>query len=70
MNSTYGKDHKLAKLIISTIVGILITAAQLSEMPWSIGLNLAAVYVWFFGVNPMGYLIESVKRHPHSHDKI
>jgi len=68
--SNYEKDHLLAKFIIAAIVGILITSAQLSAMPITLILNVLAVYVWFFGVNPTAYLIETLKKHVHKHSKI
>lgn len=68
--NTYDKDHKLAKLIIAIIVTMLITAAQLSGLPASLILNGVAVFVWFFGVNPLGYVIESIFKHEHKHSKL
>jgi|DEB0MinimDraft_10_1074344.scaffolds.fasta_scaffold00875_12 fatty acid desaturase len=68
--SNYKQDHVLAKLIIAVIVAILITGAQLSNMPISLILNISAVFVWFFGVNPLAYLIEEIRGHSHKHDKL
>lgn len=70
MLNTYGRDHLVAKFIVASVVACLITGAQVSEMPWSIALNLAAVYIWFFGINPVAYIVEWVLKHPHLHNKL
>jgi hypothetical protein len=63
--SNYSKDHKLAKLIMALIVcGLLYIDGSLTLLQWS------AVLIWVFGVNPIAYLIESVLKHPHKHDKV
>ena len=69
MNS-YDKDHLIAKLIIATIVTVLISLAQITALPYRMVLNGLAVFIWFFGVNPMGYLIETILKHKHSHKKL
>ncbi len=66
----YKKDHTIAKLIVAIIVSILITLAQLSSMPINLILNILAIFIWFFGVNPIGYAIESLLNHKHKHDKL
>jgi ACR3 family arsenite efflux pump ArsB len=68
--SDYKQDHVLAKLIIAIVVAILITGAQISSMPISLVLNIVAIFVWFFGVNPLAYLIEEIRGHSHKHDKL
>ena len=68
--NAYNQDHKLAKFIVCNLVIILISLAQMLELPYSLILNALAVYAWFFGVNPLGYLIESIKGHNHGHDKL
>lgn len=66
--SDYDKDHLLAKLIIAIIVSVLLTISQLIGLPWSLILNVVAVFIWLFGVNPLGYLIETVRHHIHKHN--
>ena len=66
----YKQDHKLAKFIVAGIVSVLITIAQLADMPFSLIFNVIAVYVWLFGVNPTAYMIETVLHHKHKHDKL
>lgn len=68
--SNYDKDHLIAKAIVAVVVSILITAAQLADFPYSLILNNIAVFVWFFGVNPTGYLIESICKHAHKHRRL
>lgn len=68
--SNYKQDHILAKLIIAIIVAILITGAQISTMPISLVLNAVAIFIWFFGVNPTAFIIESIRGHSHKHDKL
>lgn len=63
--SRYCQNHKLAKLIMALIVcGLLAFDGSLSLLQWM------AVLVWVFGVNPIGYFIETLRKHPHEHDKI
>lgn len=68
--NNYDKDHKLAKLIVAIVVTCLITLAQFSELPYSLILNGVSVFVWFFGVNPTAYVIESILKHEHKHKKL
>lgn len=68
--SEYKTDHVLAKLIIAVVVTTLITIAQVSGFPVSAILNGLAVFIWFFGVNPVAYLIEEIRGHAHKHDKL
>ena len=70
MKTHYDKDHKIAKFIVCNIVVVLITLAQINELPYSLILNGLAVYIWFFGVNPIGYLVETIKGHDHEHPKV
>jgi hypothetical protein len=65
--STYQQDHKLAKLIVFALV---ILCMLLNQMFQSILLNILSVGIWFFGVNPVAYIIETIKGHPHKHDKV
>lgn len=68
--NTYDKDHKIAKLVVATVVTVLITLAQLAALPYSLILNGLSVFIWFFGVNPVGYIIESILNHEHKHNKL
>lgn len=63
--SVYQQNHKLAKLIMSIIVcALLYLDGSLSIYAW------AAVIVWVFGVNPIAYVIEAIRRQDHKHDKL
>ena len=66
----YASDHRLAKFIVANVVAIVITVAQLTTLPLSMFLNLAAIYVWFFGVNPVQWIIESLRNHSHKVTKL
>lgn len=65
--SRYTKNHKLAKLIVCFIV----TALMLLNREYNvIYLDVAAVIVWFWGVNFSAYIIEAVQGVEHEHDKL
>lgn len=68
--SRYKKDHLIAKFIVSNLVVILVTLAQMSELPYSLILNGIAIYTWFFGVNFVAYIIETIFKHEHKHEKL
>lgn len=63
----YERDHFIGKFIVATIVASLITAAQMVEFPVSLFLNILAVYVWFFGINPVCHLLELALGHRSKH---
>lgn len=62
---TYTADHRVAKLIVC-ISYIVLGAVSIETNNPYIALVLGTV-VWFFGVNTVGYLIESLRGHPHQH---
>lgn len=68
---TYKKDHKLAKLVcllINTLLFILYF--NLTNEFFKYILFFVANATYFFGVNSIGYLIESIRHHKHKHDII
>lgn len=67
----YRQDHKLAKLaclLINTILFILYFNLTNEILKYIIFIVANATY--FFGVNTIGYLIESIRNHNHKHDRI
>lgn len=66
----YKQVHITAKLIVCIVVTTLISIAQVVGLPLSIFLNGIAVFIWFFGVNAVGYAIEEVLHCKHFHDKL
>lgn len=61
----YALTHKLSKLIVCLIVlGLLFLDGNLTVYSGII------VFVWFFGVNSVGYLLESMLHYRHKHDKV
>ena len=67
----YKRDHNLAKLIcflINTILFILYF--NLTNETIKIILFVVANATYFFGVNTIGFIIESICKHPHKHNKI
>ena len=64
MNAKYEYEyvHKTAKAITCTIVIGLLLFDQRS-------LDILAVIVWFFAVNPIGYLLEEICKIKHRHGK-
>lgn len=63
----YQSDHCIAKAIIC-FAYILVGIASIETSNPYIALVLGTI-IWFFGVNTTGYLIESVRQHPHCHNK-
>lgn len=63
----YKQDHTIAKTVIFCIVVLLLVVNRDLDM---VELDILAVFVWLFGVNPIAYLVESLRKHPHNHDKI
>lgn len=57
----YAIDHKLAKVIVCAIV---ITLLLVNESGGRL-LDILAVVVWFFGINPTQYCIETFMKHKH-----
>lgn len=64
----YKQDHKTAKTVICSIVIMLVMISKYVSFPVSLIIEALAVITWFFGVNPMGYLVEKVRKHKHKHD--
>jgi hypothetical protein len=63
----YDKDHKIAKVIVcSTVIALLVINRSLD----SVYLDVFAVVVWFFGINPIARLLEIVFKHSKKHDLI
>lgn len=65
----YRKDHKLAKLICFLINTILfIIYFNLTNTVLQYILFITVNFTYFFGVNTIGYIIESIKHHKHKHE--
>lgn len=62
----YDKVHHWAKAIVCTSVIILILLGRHLDI---ICIDVAAVVIWFFGVNPVAYVIESVLKLKHRHSR-
>jgi hypothetical protein len=58
---TYSQDHKLAKFILYVII-VLLVANTFTEF--------LGITIWIWGLNPIAYLVESARKHPHQHDKL
>ena len=65
--SNYDRDHKLAKVLIAVLIIILLVTANFLK-EYSLIININIVIIWFFGVNFMGRIIESIRKHAHNHD--
>ena len=63
----YKQDHKIAKTIVCFLVISLLLLSRHYNLVY---LDIIAVVVWMFGVNAIGYLIETIRGHQHRHDKI
>lgn len=70
----YDQDHKLAKTIMfiyQVVVTVLITYVLIVENPiYILPLFIAKELGYFFGVNTVGYIIETIKHHKHKHNKV
>jgi ABC-type polysaccharide/polyol phosphate export permease len=64
-NTMYDQDHKIAKFIIYVVIMVLVLIPIDSPLK-----ELLAVTIWFWGLNPIAYLVESVRKHPHQHRKL
>lgn len=63
----YDKIHKTAKSIVFCGVVACLIAAKVSGL---IVLDIVAVAIWFFGVNPVAYLLETFLHVKHQHNRI
>lgn len=60
----YHQDHLLAKILLAIILTVLALIEGFSV------LSIVMVWLWLFGTNPLAYVIEKVRNHPHKHDKV
>lgn len=65
--SEYDKVHRTAKVITCTLVVAVMCLAKYYEV---FTLEVIAIIIWFFGVNPVAYLIEEVKQMRHRHKRL
>ena len=63
----YDTIHKQAKFIICLLVSGLLVTSRLTDL-WI--LDVFAVFIWFFGVNTVGYLLEELHHWKHRHNKL
>ena len=63
----YKYAHKFAKFITCMIVIMLLV---MNRHYHTIYLDVAAVTIWFFGINPIAYIIEEINGWAHRHDKL
>lgn len=63
----YNRVHRTAKLIVCTLVILLLVLGNRFD---SVYFEAGAVVVWFFGVNPLAYVLETVLHFKHKHSKI
>ena len=63
----YRQDHKIAKAIVFMLVVLCLVINREFD---SMYIDILAVFIWLFGVNPIGYLVESIRHHSHNHDKV
>lgn len=64
-NNHYTTDHRIAKLVVC-LAYILLGAVSIESGNPYIAL-VAGTCIWFFGINAVGYLIESLRGHRHTH---
>lgn len=61
----YDSDHKIAKAILYSIIVGLILIPVHSPMK-----EILIVTLWFWALNPIAYIVESIRNHPHIHKKL
>ncbi|MFK7730831.1 MAG: hypothetical protein AB8B48_04340 [Pseudomonadales bacterium] len=64
----YEQNHRLAKVVVCALY-ILIGIASI-ELNNPYPALVCGTTVWFFGVNPMAYLIEFLRKQPHRHNRV
>ena len=64
-HNAYAADHRMAKLVVC-LAYILLGAVSIELGNPYIAL-VAGTGIWFFGINTVGYLIESLQGHHHTH---
>lgn len=62
----YRKSHRIAKSIVCALVILMLILSRSYDY---IAFDVLAVIIWFFGVNPIGYLVETVLHFKHKHPK-
>lgn len=69
-DANYRFTHKLAKAITCIIINVLnIIVSVLTSLPLIVIVLISLqITVWFFGVNTIAYLIESVLNYDHTHE--
>jgi hypothetical protein len=70
MSNYYDQDHRLAKIIVAHIIIAIYGLSYLVPFPCSFILNVLNIYIWIFLVNPVAYVIEYIRKHPHKHNKL
>ena len=63
----YHRDHRLAKTIVCFLVVLFLVLGKITG--WII-MDIIAVPIWFFGVNPIQYVIETLRHHKHKVRKL
>lgn len=63
----YKLAHKTAKAVVCAIVIFLLLLARYYD---TVFLDATAVVIWFFGVNPIGYVLETLLQFKHRHEKL
>ena len=70
-NCSKGKRYKMAHMCAKIIVFLLIVILLIVGRTYDIMfLDILAVAVWFFGVNPVAWAIEEALHIKHLHSKI
>ncbi len=67
LSEEYKQDHKIAKFLVCFTVVLLMVLNKRFDVLY---LDVAAVIIWFFGVNTTAYVVEALRHHSHKHDRI
>ncbi len=61
----YATDHRMAKLVVC--LAYIVLGALSIELSNPYIALVPGTAIWFFGINAVGYLIESLRGHHHTH---
>ena len=65
--SFYKQDHKIAKAIVYLMIVVLLVLNKHFDLLY---LDVLAVSLWFWCINSIAYVIETIRGHSHNHDKL
>ncbi len=65
--SQYDANHRVAKAVVCALYLILGIVSVETDMPYIV--LFAGTLIWLFGVNPIAYGIEYLRKQQHQHNR-